>query len=185
MKVGPFHAFVDESIRPDGYYRLTAVRVHARDIGAIGRAIRAQVPRGQRRVHFATEGAGRKRSILGSFSGLPIAATVYRTPYERRANDQVARDRCLRALIEDVAAARVTLVVFDSRGPVRDAVDRRVLAQAVRSAQAPHVVYTHRGSRDELLLGLPDAIGWAAGAKGVWRQLIAEVAVVRNVDETG
>jgi hypothetical protein len=32
--------------------------------------------------------------------------------------------------------------------------------------------YVHRGSRDEALLSLPDAIGWAWGAGGSWRRLV-------------
>ena len=38
--------------------------------------------------------------------------------------------------------------------------------------------YSHRGSRDEPLLGLPDAIGWAVGAGGRFAAQVAERVTV-------
>jgi hypothetical protein len=40
------------------------------------------------------------------------------------------------------------------------------------------VTYSHRGSRDEVLLGLPDAVGWAVGAKGRWWGLVSGFTTV-------
>lgn len=78
------------------------MRIRSRDLAVVGRAIRERVPKGQRRVHLSSEGDRRRRQILRAFATLDIAATVYRTPYDRKSNDQPARDRCLRALISDV-----------------------------------------------------------------------------------
>jgi hypothetical protein len=47
---------------------------------------------------------------------------------------------------------------------------RRILLRAY-----PSVQYTHRGSRSEPLLSLPDAIGWAVGAGGMWRRLVEPI----------
>ncbi len=182
---GPFHAFVDESIRDDGYYRLTAVRVHARDIASVGRAIRSLVLRGQRRLHLTDESDRRKRLILGRLAALPVEVSVYTTPYNRRTSDQPARDRCLHALALDVDRHRVAVVVLDSRGPHRDRLDRLALAAVLDTAGLDHVTYTHRGSRDDPLLALPDAFGWAVGAGPTWRRLAADVTEVRDVGETG
>jgi hypothetical protein len=40
------------------------------------------------------------------------------------------------------------------------------------------VTYSHRGSRYEVLLGLPDAVGWAVGAKGRWWGLVSGFTTV-------
>ena len=112
---------------------------------------------------------------------LPISAVVYRASYRQGDNDEPARQRCLDALLNDVTSLRVAVLVLDTRGPDRDAQDRRTISRAVREGAAPsELVYAHRGSRDEVLLGLPDAIGWADGAGGRYSMLVDTVA--RRVD---
>ena len=93
-----------------------------------------------------------------SLVDLPIAATTYMARYDRRSDDQIARDQCLRAFVAGLSG-RVRLVVLDSRGPHRDRLDRIVLRDALRVADRVEVTYSHRGSRDEPLLALPDALG--------------------------
>ena len=136
------HVYVDESIRPDGWYRLTAVEVAARDVAAVSRQLRQIVPRGQYRVHFSSESDARRRTALRALVDLPISATTFLAPYDRRSDDQIARNICLEAL---------------------------------RAVGRDDVAYSHRGSRDELLLALPDALGWAIGARRPWRQMVSEV----------
>ena len=64
---------------------------------------------------------------------------------------------------------RVVTIILDTRGPDRDEIDRRTIRHSIRDGIAPaRLVYEHRGSRDEVLLGLPDAVGWAAGAGGAY-----------------
>jgi hypothetical protein len=68
------------------------------------------------------------------------------------------------------------MLVLDSRGPDRDRRDRRCIARTLRHIEQPDSLqYTHRGSRDEPLLCLPDAIGWAVGAEGLWKGLAEPV----------
>ncbi len=67
----------------------------------------------------------------------------------------------------------------------RDRRDRRTLRSALVSGGIDRVTYTHRGSRDESLLALPDAIGWASGAARSWSRLVIGILEVRNVDEKG
>jgi hypothetical protein len=76
---------------------------------------------------------------------------------------------------------RVVTIILDTRGPDRDAIDRRTISLAIREAVAPaRLAYEHRGSRDEALLGLPDAVGWADGVGGVYGELVWPVS--RRVD---
>ena len=46
--------------------------------------------------------------------------------------------------------------------------------------------YSHRGSSDEPLLALPDAIGWAVGAGGHFaKQVVLHVHEIFLSDQTG
>ena len=169
-----FHAFIEGSIRTDGWYRLTAVEIAARDTAQVSRALRRIVPRGQYRVHFSSESDARRRAALNLLVDLPITATTYMARYDRRSDDQVVRDLCLRAFVSELSY-QVRLVVLDSRGPHRDRLDRIVLRDMLRVAERVEVTYSHRGSRDEPLLALPDALGWAVGARRPWPSLVASV----------
>lgn len=177
------HGFVDESIRA-GWYLLTVVEIRSHDLAGVTRAIRSRVPAGQTRLHIASESAQRKRTILRSFSALPIVATTFATPYDRGSDDQVARDQCLRALVDHALVAGLSVLVLDTRGPERDRRDGRALSVALRG-RGGGLAYSHRGSRDEALLALPDGIGWAIGKGGHWQRLVADVARTIDVGERG
>ena len=87
-----------------------------------------------------------------------------------------ARRRCRRCLEHLVAGLdhSVVSLVLDSRGAHRDVGDRRVLRHVLRSIdRADSVSYAHRGSRDEPLLGLPDAVGWSVGTGGHFAKNVA------------
>lgn len=179
-----FHEYVDESIRK-GSYRLTAVRVRSRDVSTVTRQIRERIPVGQLRVHMSSESDRRRRQILRAFVGLDIAATVYETPYSGRGSDQEARERCLGGLLDDLEPDGVANLVLDSRGQARDFQDRRFIRDGLIHLGTESLAYTHRGSRDEPLLALPDAIGWAVGAGKPWRAMVSEVIRVRRIREMG
>lgn len=170
------HGFVDESART-GVYRLTIVRVATVELDAISRAVRTAIIPGQFRIHLVNERPPRQRAILNAYGRLPIRATVYEAPFPKRTDDQIARDRCLRALVSDLTDDPIRMLVLDTRGPDRDARDRRTLVAAL--GPASDLQYTHRGSRDEPLISLPDAIGWAVGASAEHRQRVAPVLTVR------
>lgn len=174
------HVFVDESVRRDGVYRLTAVAVPTTQLTTVGRAVRNRVNPGSNRVHFSSESDQKRRAILRSFANLPIEAVTFVTPYPVRSNEQIARDRCLGALV-DLAVSRASELVLDTRGTDRDKADRLAIRRALKPWPEVDLAYSHRGSRDELLLSLPDAIGWAAGAGRRWSELIAGLVTVVDV----
>lgn len=167
----PAHAFVDESRRGDTYL-LAAVLVAVADVQSVTRAMRDSLPPGRRRAHFRSEGARIRRRVLDAYCRLPTRLVVVTAEY-RGGNDQVARGACLSAMVEALGPLGVRVLVLDTRDLERDRWDRQVIAQLVRKGQAPpDLVYEHRGSRDELLLGLPDAFAWAYGAGGKWRRQV-------------
>lgn len=169
------HAFVDESIRNDGWYRLTVATIAARDVNAVVRDLRSLRPEGRQRLHFSSEGDAVRHRILDGIMRLPVSATTFAAPYRRGRNDDLARRRCLEAMVGHLAP-EVALLVLDSRGPHRDAADRRVLRGALASRSVlDGVSYVHRGSRDEPMLALPDVFGWAVGAGGRFSAKVSPV----------
>ncbi len=177
------HGFIDESVRSDGWYRLTMVEVSARDLGSVTRALRSMLPDG--RLHFSSEGDARRRQILTAMTRLPIAATTVGAPYRRGRDEEPARQRCLIELLA-VINPTVAVLVLDSRGVHRDLNDRRVLRDVIRTSGRDLPTYSHRGSSDEPLLALPDAIGWAVGAGGHFaKQVALYVHEIFLSDQTG
>lgn len=174
------HAFIDESVR-SGRYLLTAVLVPSHQLAAVTRQVKELFPRGNRRTHLSAEGRARRRVLLKAYGQVSAVGRVVVATYGG-GNDQVARDACMRAIVDRAGEWELGILVLDSRGPHRDTLDRRCLALALRATDVD-LQYTHRGSRDEPLLCLPDAVGWAVGAGGSWRELIEPiVAEVLQVD---
>ena len=169
----PHHTFVDESARP-GRYLLTAVFVPTSDLAAVTRQVREAFPHGNRRTHMSAEGDRRRRILLRAYSQVGAVAHVVVASY-RGGDDQSAREACLAAIVARSQRCGAAVLVLDTRGPHRDALDRRLIASTLRASAGPSVQYTHRGSRSEPLLSLPDAIGWAVGAGGMWRRLVEPI----------
>lgn len=173
MNAVQLHGFADES-RRGPLYLITVVTVPTDGLDAARRAVGAVVQRGSKRTHLSAEGAARRRQILGEYAqlGLGVEAHVAVAAYDR-GDDQVPRDRCLATLLETCRDLGITRLTLDTRHPDRDRLDRRTIAVVLRDKLAPFDLdYVHRGSRDEPLLSLPDAIGWAWGAGGSWRRLV-------------
>ncbi len=179
------HGFIDESVRSDGWYRLTMVEVPARDLGSVTRALRSMLPDGRQRLHFSSEGDARRRQILAAMTLLPIAATTIGAPYRRGRDEEPARQRCLNELLAFINPD-VAVLVLDSRGVHRDLNDRRVLRDVIRQSGRDLPTYSHRGSSDEPLLALPDALGWAVGAGGHFaKQVVLHVHEIFLSDQPG
>jgi len=157
---------------------LRGVRDRALDV--ITKAVRAAVPRGQRRTHLSAESDSCRRQILRVYVDLDVDPQVVIADHPG-GDDQPVRDRCLRVLLRELGRLNVQAMLLDTRQEHRDVLDRRTIAQAITAGGAPRELhYRHHGSRGEPLLWLPDAFGWAYGAGGLWRKLIApKVTVTR------
>jgi|ERR1035438_7186710 hypothetical protein len=172
------HAFVDESRRGDTYY-LTAALVLTKDLGQCSKAIREGLPKGRRRAHFSREGDRIRKQIIDLSCSLPTNLIVVVAYGECGTDEERARQACLRALLPGLARRHVVTLVLDSRGE-RDQRDRQTLARTLAELRVD-MHYSHRGSRDEPLLGLADAFGWCFGAGKRWSQQVAPhiVSVVK------
>jgi hypothetical protein len=175
------HAFIDESVRP-GRYLLTAALVPSHELTVVTRQVKELFPRGNRRTHLSAESKQRRRQLLKAYAQVSTSARIVVAAYEG-GDDQLAREACLDAIVSRAREWELGMLVLDSRGPHRDALDRRFIAQTLRDVPGIGLQYTHRGSRDEVLLSLPDAVGWAVGAGGPWRELVDPI--VAEVLELG
>lgn len=172
------HAFVDESQR--GRYLVCAALVAPRDLVGVRRDLRAMLLPGQRRLHFAHERPQRRRSLLAKMAKLPISTRMY-TSIEK---EPVARRRCLAMLLRELMILKGERIVIERREVSQDARERRQMALAIQSGDAPAGLhYHHMGGHEEPLLWVADAVAWAYGAGGEWRQRVSGlVELVRDAD---
>jgi hypothetical protein len=166
------HSFLDESRRGNRYF-VTAVIIAPASLHEVTKSVRSTVRPGQRRTHFSDERPSERRRLLDGYCRLAVRAQVAVAEY-RGGDDQLARERCLRGLAIAATSRGVARMILDSRGLDRDKLDRRLFARLQREGTLGAALsYEHLASWDELLLCLPDAIGWAYGMGGLWREQVA------------
>jgi len=154
-------------------YHMAAALISPTDVVSATKVVRELVTKGRRRTHFCDEGDHEREKIIACFLELPVKVLVCSSP-RQAGDDQEARNACISGLLVAFARLRVSYAVFDSRGVDRDKIDRAAIVRAMKIgiAQPEAFTYTHRGSRDEALLGIPDAFAWCYGARKIWRQKI-------------
>src|SRR5262245_45670470 len=79
--------------------------------------------KGERRIHFHEESPSHRRALLAAFAGGAIRGWVYSSSHR---NSNVARERCLKALVADLATVRCQRLVIESRES-RDRFDRKTI----------------------------------------------------------
>jgi hypothetical protein len=152
----------------------------ATDVALLRGTVRELLLPGQRYLHMKNEGPGRKRTIADALVEAGIQAVVYRAGPQHR-NERSRRKACLRALVEDSAAAGGRLILDQDDGML--SWDNQQLIELTRAAGCRDTLsYEHRRLRTELMLAVPDAIAWCWAKGGGWRALIAPaIAAVRDV----
>lgn len=160
------------------------VGVSARDLGSVTRALRSMLPVGRQRLHFSSEGDARRRQILTAL----IASQLWRRRSVRPTDEVETKNR----LVSDVSPScwlsstqtwPCSFWTVEGRTGLND---RRVLRGVMRASGRDLPTYSHRGSSDEPLLALPDALGWAVGAGGHFaKQVAASVHEIFLSDEIG
>jgi hypothetical protein len=158
------HVFVDESKR--GAYVVVAAAVATTDLDATRRSLRGLLLPGQSALHFKDEQDGRRRSLLGSFTGLQVEGRVY---VRHGGNQVAARQACLEALVEDLPSGAERLVLELADGDL--AADKRVLYAAQRK-HAGTWTYHHMRATQEPVLWAADGLAWAWSRGGSWRSSV-------------
>lgn len=165
----PTDAFVDESIRGQRYL-MGCVLIEARHMSATRATVAAMPTRG-RRLHFNNEDDPQRRLLLATIAELPVQAFVVVCHRTHGVTEFGAREACLRVILREVQMQRVDRLVLESRQDDRE--DSRFISRS-RDPLRP-LVFEHRPSNRESLLGLADGVTWAVGAGGVWQSLVAPI----------
>lgn len=167
----PTHIFVDESKNKD--YLLVAALTHHGNLADSRKQIKTLLLQGQERLHMKNERDSRRREILALISKLNIHITIYRAPTSAPKRHQIdARADALRQLIDDALAAGTRNLCLESDATM-DARDRQVIAQHLRNKRANDALnYSHLPAKSELLLSIPDAVGWAWNRGGDWKRMV-------------
>jgi hypothetical protein len=128
--------FVDESVASRGraIYVIGIVMVEDHRAGELRAAARAALRPGQRWFKWNKESAASRVAMLRVLDSAACATHAYITPTDLR-HQELARQRCLRAVVGDHGGGGVQLVV-DQRGDQRDALDRRLLAELAHAHPA-------------------------------------------------
>jgi len=171
------HAFIDESGRTTGYYVCAAVTV-ADDVAGARRLARGFLLPNQRRWHFCEERDRRRHQIL---EGIVASGLVSGFVAHGRGDEQLVRAQCLTELTGALVDCRTSRVIIESRD-VRDAQDKRTLAQALRPVDRPFE-YVHRRPVEDPGLWLADAVAWSYSKGGVWRRTVEPV--ISSVADVG
>ncbi len=125
----PATVFIDENLARG--FLLVGVVVGTSEVGKARATMRAQLPRGARRVHFVKENDARRRHILDAIAELRLPCVLIEASDVRRIVD--ARSSAVEALVRWAVEADVTRLVFE-RDDNSVALDQRVIAPALATA---------------------------------------------------
>lgn len=171
-------AYVDESVR-SGRYLLGAVMVETDDAGRLRRTVRKLLLPGQRKLHFKTEGRRRRRELIDSLSQLDVEAIVYSCRLSNDVGAEVARSRCVAALVRELQSRRCeSELLIESREQL-DAMDGGTIRRARRPE--PLLSFQHLLPDHDPLLWLPDSFAWSVGAGGDWLRRIGPLVTIVEV----
>lgn len=173
------HAFVDES-RRNNTYLLAAVLVDPGDLARTRKALRRLLFPGQRELHFKKEKTDRRKLIVSKLVSIGAAVHIYTC--DCSAGEEVARQECLIALINDLIDLKTRRLVLDSREE-RNLHDAQTIRTTLgKRPSHSNITYEHLESSHDELLWIPDVVAWCHGAGGDWarrvRSLVAKETAV-------
>lgn len=168
------HAYIDESMR-GGIYLIGVTTSVQSDLAANRDALRRMRMPGQRRIHFTSESDSRRRKILSGLSGLNAESVVYLSDDR---DQGAARAAILTLAVRQLCEEGVIDLTIESRSG-QDHRDRSTIFGALGADRA--LIYRHVSAAEEPMLWVPDAIAWAYGRGGDWRQRIGRLNLVSKV----
>lgn len=129
---GVWTAFVDESEPDDrvdpGVYMLAAALVEGDQYDNVGKALRALLLPGQRKLHWHDESAPRRARLASTLAQLEVLhLVVVRIGGLDGERSERRRRLCLQRLLPELDQAGVTRVVFESRQRKQNLADRGLL----------------------------------------------------------
>ncbi|MDY5786557.1 MULTISPECIES: hypothetical protein [Actinomycetes] len=168
----PTHAFIDESKNRD-YLLITTLMIHS-DLLATRKKLRSLLLPGQERFHMKNERDSRRKKLLSLIRDLNATVVIYRAPTSSHRRSQIeARADVLQAFLDDALNTSIRNVCLES-DETMNARDRQVIAQFLQRHQAVDGIrYQHLPAKSEILLCIPDAVGWAWNRGGEWKKMVA------------
>jgi macrodomain Ter protein organizer (MatP/YcbG family) len=158
---------VDESKRPNQPYTMVAAFIDPDQAAGLRKALRGQVRRGNRSLHFTKERDHTRKAVLATLVEFGVVADVVQA--ERRGKGPHPRAVCVRLIAERALAASAQFVVLD-RDEDFEHHDKQVLFEVLRGAE---VNYQHKARHEDELPWVADAIAWSFAKGGAWRATVA------------
>jgi hypothetical protein len=157
------HVFVDES-KANGYF-LAAAAVARTNSSAVDKDLRKLARRGQSRIHFSSESDSSRRSLLSNLTTMDVRVQLY---VVRGRSDRDARQRCLEALVGDLAEAGASRLLIERDDSIMVS-DRRIIRSSLEAhGYLDKLEYLHVAPTDYAMLWVSDAVAWCHQAGGDW-----------------
>lgn len=162
---GARHAYVDESKR--GPYLMCAFVTDPGQRGQVAAVLNQIRKPGAPRIHMKNESDSTRRAVLSALSDLQVQSTMFVSRIKPMVTARAA-------IIEDgiwphIRREQITRLILEPEAG-QDERDRRQLYQLAQRDKVTDLSYDHLPPITEPMLWVPDAIAWAYGAGGNWRQ---------------
>jgi RNase H-fold protein (predicted Holliday junction resolvase) len=164
----PRTAYVDESVRPSKGYMMCAVVVSQSDIGAVRKNLALEA-HPYSTVHMKNRNDPERLRYSRLLAESPVEGFVISAPRSGR-TERKTRDLLLQALAAHLMERAVDQMIIESCD--QDLADRQALRRALGAD--PTMSYRH-ACKTELMLALPDILGWSYGRGGKFKQAIVPV----------
>jgi hypothetical protein len=115
--------------------------------------------KGQLKLHWRDESAGRPKKIASLVAGLPVEHLV--VVYNAHPGEKIERRRrrCLERILFELDQRQTTIAVFESRGPADDRRDRELMTTLrTKGAVSAALRMEHVPGPAEPMLWIPDSI---------------------------
>jgi hypothetical protein len=158
--------YLDESKRANRYL-IASTTVDAAGAIEVRRELGRLVLPGQRRLHFKSESERRRRELLDVIVELECSIRVYSV---RRLAEPDARSLALSAVVRDAQAAGGDSTVYIERVEGLESLDQATITRT--RLRQPSLTWHHLSPSEDPVLWVSDAIAWAVGAGGAWRERV-------------
>ena len=162
--------FVDET-KHRGFF-LSAVTLEVQDLAAVRKTLVKLRMKGQSTIHLAKESPSRRRLILDVISTLPIAVRFLESSLDQERN---ARAECMKVLVGSLGPGDSYQVWIEADENFLSLDKRTITSELIARKMVESVTFQHASPREQPLLWLPDALGWARNRGGDWYRRVANL----------
>ena len=162
--------FVDET-KHRGFF-LSAVFLDAKDIATVRKTLVQLRMKGQSTIHLAKEGPSRRRLILDVIAALPLTVRYLESPLDQEGR---ARAESMRRLIRTLELGDSYQIWIEADENFLSLDKRTITSELISRGMVETVLFQHASPREQPLLWLPDAVGWARNRGGDWYRRVSSL----------